>query len=83
MIRINKKLIKNKYFLIISFILFLQFIYLLLYRNEEMIKNAKKRNKFKNDAMEKAKKRSKEFKLDYNSNYIKDIEILIDTPKYN
>lgn len=83
MIRINKKLIKNKYFLIISFILFLQFIYLLLYRNEEMIKYSKKRNKFKNDAMEKAKKRSKEFKLDYNSNYIKDIEILIDTPKYN
>ena len=34
-----------------------------IYENEKLRKRAKKSNKFRNDAMENAKKRSKEFRL--------------------
>ena len=77
--RIKKKKFLSQLFLIA---IFLGLGYQMVYENEKLRKNAKKYNKFRNDAMEKAKKRSKEFKLDYNSSYAKDIEILIDTPKY-
>lgn len=61
--KIVKRIKKKKFLSLIFFGLFLRFVYQLVYENEEVRKNAIKSNKFKNAAMENAKKRSKEFRL--------------------